>query len=48
MPIDSETRVKEVMSSPLETISATATVREAAAVMREKEFNALFVPGAEA
>lgn len=48
MPIDSETRVEEVMSEPLKTISATASVREAATVMREHDFNALFVPGAEA
>lgn len=40
--------VEDVMSTPLETISAEATVREAAAKMRERNVNALFVPGASA
>ena len=35
--------VEEVMSSPLETISAEATVKEAAQQMREKDVNALVV-----
>lgn len=35
--------VKDVMSTPLETISEDATVREAAQRMREKEINALVV-----
>ncbi|WP_331235875.1 CBS domain-containing protein [Natronorarus salvus] len=37
------TRVEEVMSSPLETISRTATVREAVQRMRDREINALVV-----
>ena len=36
------------MSTPLETISASATVREAATKMREHDVNSLFVPGASA
>jgi IMP dehydrogenase len=36
------------MTSPVETISAAAMVREAASVMRENGFNALLVPGAQA
>lgn len=40
-------RVKSVMTTPVETISASASVREAAAQMREGEFNALLVPCAE-
>ena len=36
------------MSKPLETISKSATVREAAEQMREHDINALFVPGSSA
>ncbi|WP_439025820.1 CBS domain-containing protein [Haloarchaeobius sp. DT45] len=36
--------VEDVMSTPLETIPADATVMEAAKVMREHDFNALVVP----
>jgi CBS domain-containing protein len=36
--------VGDVMSTPLETISKDATVREAAQRMREKDINALVVP----
>ena len=39
------TRVADVMTSPVETIEADASVREATAVMREHGFNALLVPG---
>jgi IMP dehydrogenase len=35
--------VKDVMSSPLETIAKDATVKEAAVQMREKNINGLFV-----
>lgn len=35
--------VEEVMSTPVETISAEATVREAAQLMREKDINAIVV-----
>ncbi len=37
------TRVKEVMSSPLETVSRTATVQEAVQRMRDRNINALVV-----
>ncbi len=37
------TRVKEVMSSPLETISRRATVQEAVERMRDRNINALVV-----
>jgi CBS domain-containing protein len=43
MSLDGQTRVKEVMSEPLETISRDATVGEAAAEMREKGISALVV-----
>lgn len=43
----SETRVESVMTTPVETIAADATVREAVTVMREHGFNALLVPGSE-
>lgn len=36
------------MSTPLATISASATVREAANAMREHDVSSLFVPGASA
>jgi IMP dehydrogenase len=42
------TRVEDVMSTPLETISKKATVREAAERMYEQNINALFVPGSQA
>lgn len=38
-------RVEEVMSTPLETISADASVRDAASTMREHDISALLVPG---
>ena len=37
--------VKDVMSTPLRTISKEATVKEAALLMREHNINGLFVPG---
>lgn len=40
---ESRTQVRDVMSSPLETIEPDATVREAAQVMRDKEISALVV-----
>ena len=43
MPIDDGVRIKEVMSTPVETISKTATIREAAKTMRENNINALVV-----
>lgn len=47
MSTDTEARVEAAMTVPVETISATATVREAATTMRDNGFNALLVPGAE-
>jgi IMP dehydrogenase len=43
-----ETRVLvgDIMSAPLETISRSATVKEAAERMRDEDINGLFVPGA--
>ncbi|QZY00198.1 CBS domain-containing protein [Halobaculum rubrum] len=43
MSSNGRTTVREVMSSPLETIGSDATVREAARKMREKEVSALVV-----
>jgi IMP dehydrogenase len=40
--------VDELMSKPIVTISASASVREAAETMHERDINALFVPGASA
>jgi CBS domain-containing protein len=45
MATDSPTLVSEVMSTPLETISRSATVREAVEQMRGEDINGLFVPG---
>ena len=42
---EGDTRVADVMTSPVETIGADASVREATTVMRENGFNALLVPG---
>lgn len=43
MNSENGTRVREVMSTPLETIAPDATVAEAAEKMHEKEINALVV-----
>lgn len=43
MTLSRGTRVEDVMSSPLETISKDATVKEAATTMRENNINALVV-----
>ncbi|MFB6301689.1 MAG: CBS domain-containing protein [Haloferacaceae archaeon] len=43
MSADDRTRVGDVMSRPLQTISPDATVREAAAKMREHDISALLV-----
>lgn len=48
MASEAPVRIEDVMSTPLETISASATVREAATQMREQDINGIFVPGAEA
>ncbi|WP_101296834.1 CBS domain-containing protein [Halegenticoccus soli] len=45
MDVDNRTRVEAVMSTPLQTISAKATVEEAARAMREHNISALLVPG---
>jgi IMP dehydrogenase len=48
-PMSSDTvLVEDVMSTPLETMSPDATVKEAAEQMRETNVNGLFVPGASA
>lgn len=46
MGID-EKRVEDVMATPLETISESAPVSEAAATMTEHDISSLLVPGAE-
>lgn len=43
MDLDDRTRVEDVMSTPLETISTGATVQEAAAAMSDDGINALVV-----
>ena len=43
MNTSDKTRVEDVMSTPLETISPSATVEEAAQRMREKDISALVV-----
>lgn len=43
MDLNDRTRVEEVMSTPLETISPKATVTEAAKAMREHDISALVV-----
>jgi IMP dehydrogenase len=45
MGSDSATLVSDVMSTPLETISRSATVRDAIQKMRSEDINGLFVPG---
>lgn len=47
MNTGTETRVEAVMTTPVETISANASIREAATMMRAQEINSLLVPGAE-
>jgi signal-transduction protein with cAMP-binding, CBS, and nucleotidyltransferase domain len=44
---ESRTRVEDVMSSPLETISPSASVTEAAQAMRDKGISALVVTASE-
>ncbi|SEH46666.1 IMP dehydrogenase [Halopenitus malekzadehii] len=48
MASTTQTPVADVMTAPLETIAADATVREAAERMRKRDINALFVPGVDA
>ncbi len=43
MKRDTRTRVEEVMSTPLETISASASITEAAQAMRDRTISALMV-----
>lgn len=47
MGIDNTQTVEDVMTSPVETISRTTTVADAAATMREQDINSLLVPGSE-
>ena len=42
------TRVEDVMSTPLETVSKKAAVKQAAERMDDQNINALFVPGSQA
>ncbi|QCC51591.1 CBS domain-containing protein [Halapricum salinum] len=48
MSPETRTRVEDVMSTPLETISKKATVQDAAEHLSEQNINALFVPGSQA
>jgi len=48
MPTDTERTVGALMSEPIISVSPDITVREAAITMRDREINALFVPGPEA
>lgn len=48
MSTGNRAQVEAVMTTPVETISADATIREAATEMRDEGFSALLVPGAEA
>ncbi|EJN58071.1 CBS domain-containing protein [Halogranum rubrum] len=48
MNTETRTRVEDIMSSPVATISKTATVREAATQMREKGISSLLVTATEA
>ena len=45
METDKPPLVKDVMSTPLETVSKEATVEEAATRLREHNISGLFVPG---
>jgi len=47
MAIDDIVTVEDVMASPVETISGSATVSEAAEAMRDHDINSLLVPGSE-
>lgn len=47
MEIHNETHVEDAMATPVETISASATLRTAAKRMRDEEINSLLVPGSE-
>jgi len=48
MQTEPHSHIEDVMTTPVETISANATVSEAAARMREEAINSLLVPGSEA
>ncbi|MEF8781813.1 MAG: CBS domain-containing protein [Haloarculaceae archaeon] len=48
MATDNPVLVADVMSEPLETISADATAQTAAKQMREQDINGLFIPGSTA
>jgi len=48
MSADTTVLVEEVMSTPIETIRADATIKAAAETMRAHDINGLFVPGSEA
>ena len=48
MPTDTAQTVEDLMSEPIITVSPDISVKAAAVEMRERDINALFVPGAEA
>jgi len=48
MATETTVRIEDIMSTPLETISADETVKAAATQMREQNINGIFVPGAQA
>lgn len=48
MATDSPVLVADVMSTPLETVSANATLQTAAKQMQEHDISGLFVPGSTA
>lgn len=48
MEPESTIQIGDIMSTPLETISADETVRAAAEQMRTQNINGIFVPGSEA
>jgi len=48
MPTKTKQTVEELMSEPIITVSPDISVKQAAMKMRDREINALFVPGTEA
>ena len=47
MTSETQTEVQSVMTSPIETVSRRATIREAATTMRDHGISALLAPGGE-
>ena len=48
MATETTVRIEDIMSTPLETISADETVKAAATQMQAQNINGIFVPGAQA